>query len=135
MAVLLFGVSLSAVMAQELPVTPEKEAVSLVDSSHPAVQAYLAREKAFQNKDYNKAWEVTSESVKRDRFKDSIVAFEENYSRNPDKLTDRYITIKQAVLTNPKEVRIEIESGQTFVMREENDNWYWVGTIQDIEGK
>lgn len=135
MAILLFGVSLNTVIAQELEAPPQDEAAGLVENSHSAVQAYLAREKAFQNKDYDKAWELTSESVRKKRFNNDIGVFKENYSQKPDKLTDKYISIKEAKLINPKEVSIEILSGNIFVMRQENDKWYWAGTIEDVGGK
>jgi hypothetical protein len=129
--VLVCGLFVNSVMAQEkkLPVS------DVVAFSHPAVQAYLFREKAFQNKDFNKAWELTLESVRKNRFNGDIEAFKKNYSENPDKLTDKYISIKQANLINPKEVKIELVSGQIYVMSQENGKWYWAGNIEDVGGK
>lgn len=109
-----------------------ENAETQVDYSSPAVQAYLARENAFKNRDYVTAWEVTSESVRQNRWKGNLESFKENYSQIPDKLTNKYTDIKQARSVNPEEVEIEISDGEIFVMRLESGKWYWAGNLHDL---
>ncbi len=109
----------------------EENAGSQVDYSSPEIQAYLARENAFKNHDYATAWELTSESVRQNRWKVNFESFKENYSQNPDKLTNYYTNIRQVRIVNAEKVEIEIPTGEIFIMRQENGKWYWAGVLED----
>ncbi len=116
----------------EKPATPPSVAAIVASSS--AAQIYLAHETAIVNQDFQKAWDMSCASLQEARWKNDFEAFKKFYLEKEVKPNEneRFLAIQNIKDISAKEVHIDVATGQTFVIVNDNGKWCFAGLLDDI---